>query len=118
MARGTEEQEQTPEVSPDFPYRTLMEHPAWNVIDSALGELEANSDLQLQTARRYVIGYLIQKLATEGLIPPAIAFRPDSPESSGPRYSWILRIEGFAQGTRQKPTKRLANARPKHRATG
>jgi hypothetical protein len=105
-------------MSADFPYRTLMDHPAWGVIDSALGDLETNNDLQLQTARRYVIGYLIEQLATEGLIPPAIAFRPNAPDSSGPRYSWILRIEGFAQGTRQKQSKRVAAARPKHQATG
>ena|SRR2546421_5413679 len=93
MARGTQEQEQTPEVSPDFPYRTLMSHPAWTVIENALEDLECNDDLELRTARRYVIGYLIQHLAEHGLIPPAIAFRPDVVDTAQPTYRWILQVE-------------------------
>jgi hypothetical protein len=82
MSRGPEEQ--APEVAADFPYRTLMTHPVWAIIDAALADLESNDDLQLQTARRYIIGYLVQQLAESGQIPPAIAFRPDAPNSSQP----------------------------------
>jgi len=71
MARGTKEQKQTPEVSADFPYRAWMTHPAWAIVDNALAELEDNDDLELRTARRYVIGYLLQQLAAQGLVPPA-----------------------------------------------
>lgn len=93
MARGTQEQEQTPEVAADFPYRMLMSHPAWAIIDGALSDLESNDDLELRTARRYVIGYLIQQLVEQGQVPPAIASRPDVPDLSQPRYQWILQIE-------------------------
>jgi hypothetical protein len=93
MARGTEEQEQTSEVGTDFPYRILMTHPAWSIIDSALAELESNDDLELRTARRYVVGYLVQQLAESGQIPPAIAFRPDERAASQPSYRWILQVD-------------------------
>lgn len=106
MARGTEEQEQASEVSADFPYRTLMTHPAWAILDEALADLESNDDLELQTARRYVIGYLIQQLAAQGLIPPAIAFRPDTPNAPAPQYRWILQLESSLQGVRQRRPKK------------
>lgn len=93
MARGTEEQKQAVNVGADFPYRTLMTHPSWKVIDGALAALEANDDMELHTARRYVIGYLIQELAERGQIPPAIAFRPDHSSADATSYRWILQVE-------------------------
>jgi hypothetical protein len=45
-----------------------MNHPAWRVLDAAINELDAIGDLQLQTARRYVIGFLIKELARAGLL--------------------------------------------------
>jgi hypothetical protein len=106
MARRTEEQEQTPEVGPDFPYRTLMTHPAWPIIEGALADLESNDDLELRTARRYVVGYLIQQLAERGQIPPAIAFRPDAPDVSQPSYRWILQVEAsIARGPKKTSRK-------------
>ncbi|HZK80221.1 MAG TPA: hypothetical protein VFC46_04120 [Humisphaera sp.] len=111
MARGTEEQEQAPEVGPDFPYRTLMTHPAWAILDSALAELESNDDLELRTARRYVIGYLIQQLAESGQIPPAIAFRPDTTDASQPNYRWILQLDAFIQGEHKKTPRKTAAAK-------
>lgn len=93
MARGTEEQKQTTEdVDADFPYRTLMRHPAWQVIRSALGDLEKNDDLELRTAQRYAIGYLIEKLIASGLIPPALAFTADTRSTVHPKYRWILEL--------------------------
>ena len=67
MARGTEEQEQTA-IGPEFPYKDSMTHPAWVVIAKALQELESNSDLELQTPSRYVIGYLLQALEKKSLL--------------------------------------------------
>ena len=109
MARGTEEQEQAPEVSDDFPYRALMSHPAWAAMDNALGELEDNDDLGLRTARRYVIGYLIQQLVEQGQLPPAIASRPDAPGGAQPKYRWFVEIQmpqpsgrGSGEGRRKR----------------
>jgi hypothetical protein len=110
MARRTEEQEQASDVSADFPYRSLMTHPAWGVLDSALSELESNDDLDLRTARRYVIGYLIQQLAAQGLIPPAIAFRPEGSAGPDPRYRWILQLEASVPGAGSKATRKPAKA--------
>lgn len=68
MARGTKESKQAARVGAEFPYKHLMKHPAWSAVDRALGELESNSDLELQTARRYVVGYLVQQLIAQGLV--------------------------------------------------
>jgi hypothetical protein len=94
MARGTEEQKQTAdEIGADFPYRALMRHPAWPVIDRALRQLEKNGDVELQTASRYVIGHVIEQLVASGLIPPAIAFTADTESAVHPMYRWILELK-------------------------
>jgi hypothetical protein len=85
-----------------------MTHPAWKIIDSALADLESNDDLELRTARRYVIGYLIQQLAERGHIPPAIAFRPDAPSSSQPSYRWILQVEASMHCEPKKTSRKMA----------
>jgi hypothetical protein len=72
MAIRTEEQKQTPQVSADFPYRQYMSHPAWRVLEEALNDLESNDDLELRTAARYVIGYLVMQLSKQGLTPAAL----------------------------------------------
>lgn len=112
MARGTEEQEQAPEVSADFPYRALMSHPAWATIDNALGELENNDDLQLRTARRYVIGFLIQQMVEQGNLPPAIVSRPDTPGRAQPRYRWTCEIEVPEPSRRSSGRRRRKRAAP------
>jgi hypothetical protein len=71
MAR-TKEQEQIAKVSEDFPYREFMSHPAWKVLDKALGELEANDDVEVTTASRYVVGFLIKSLVEKGLTLPHV----------------------------------------------
>jgi hypothetical protein len=50
----------------EHPYVSYERTPAWEIIDAALAELEANSDLAITTARPYVIGYLCQQLAELG----------------------------------------------------
>jgi hypothetical protein len=89
----------------------LMSHPAWDVVDHALGELESNDDLELRTARRYIIGYLLSQLIAQGVIPPAIAVAPDAPETPKPSYRWILQLDALGQKTHAKQSKRLATAK-------
>ncbi|HUB27906.1 MAG TPA: hypothetical protein VL992_20950 [Tepidisphaeraceae bacterium] len=82
MARGTKEQKQeADDVDSKFPYRGLLTHPAWSAIDRALGELEANHDVRIQTARRYLVGYLLQHLLGEGLISPLEVEIPETKSS-------------------------------------
>jgi hypothetical protein len=59
-------------VSKGEAYKNLVSHPAWKVIERSISELESNSDLELQTARHHVIGYLIEKLVESGQLPPAL----------------------------------------------
>lgn len=92
MARGSKEQEQAPDVAADFPYRAVMGHPAWSVLDDALAELESNDDLAMRTARRYVVGYLIQQLIDRKLTPPAFAVGPEAGGAPAPDYQWVLQM--------------------------
>jgi hypothetical protein len=43
----------------------------WKTIDTAISTLEQNRDLELTTAREYVIGYLCQQLAARQVVTPA-----------------------------------------------
>jgi hypothetical protein len=45
------------------PYAEYEQTPLWRAIDVAVSELERNRDVELTTAREYVIGYLYQQLA-------------------------------------------------------
>jgi hypothetical protein len=45
------------------PYAEYEQTPLWRAIDAAISELERNRDVELTTAREYVIGYLCQQLA-------------------------------------------------------
>ena len=49
------------------PYQIHEADPLWPVIDRALCDLSKNGDLQLSTAREYVIGYICQ--AVRGVLP-------------------------------------------------
>lgn len=71
MAGGTEEQEQAA-VDDAFPYLPLMAHPAWSVLDNAFAAVESNGDLELQTPRRYLVGYLLHQLVEANLLPPVL----------------------------------------------
>ena len=48
-------------------YTELEETALWETVDSAFAQLELNRDVQLNTAREYVVGYLCQRLARRGL---------------------------------------------------
>ncbi len=37
----------------------------WKIIDGILNDLEENSDIQITTARKYVIGYFCENLQNE-----------------------------------------------------
>jgi RNAse (barnase) inhibitor barstar len=45
------------------PYTNFDEHPFWRPIEAALGDLAANRDVSISTDMRYVVGYLLSKLA-------------------------------------------------------
>ena len=46
-------------------YTELEEAVLWKAVDAALAELELNRDVQLSTAREYVVGYLCEQLARQ-----------------------------------------------------
>jgi hypothetical protein len=45
------------------PYKTLEATALWQVVDTALAELERNRDVTLGTSRALVIGYLCRQLS-------------------------------------------------------
>lgn len=47
----------------DFPYAKFVDTKLWKVIDKAIADLEKNSDLELTTHRKYIVGYLCKRLA-------------------------------------------------------
>lgn len=46
-----------------FPYEKYRNLELWNEIDRILAELEENSDIDITTAREYVIGYFCEQLS-------------------------------------------------------
>ncbi|MFZ1700754.1 MAG: hypothetical protein WAU71_08035 [Pyrinomonadaceae bacterium] len=42
-----------------FPYEKYRNSELWNKIDEIVSELEENEDLELTTAREYVIGFSV-----------------------------------------------------------
>jgi hypothetical protein len=50
----------------NHPYTEFESHPLWSVVDSELSELEENQDIQITTAREYVVGSLV-KACVKGL---------------------------------------------------
>lgn len=52
----------------NHPYTEFENSPLWVVIDDTIAELEENRDLELTTARQYVIGYLCKKITEMELI--------------------------------------------------
>ena len=49
-------------VKMEHPYKKFEGHQIWNSIGRALDDLEKNKDLEITTAREYVIGYLCKCL--------------------------------------------------------
>lgn len=45
------------------PYEDQEDTDLWKLLDRCIQQLEENSDLKLQTDRRYVVGYLCQQLS-------------------------------------------------------
>ena len=60
------------------PYQRFEGSDLWRLLDHEIGELEGNGDLELTTARQYVIGYLCQQLVAARL---ASTRTPDTPAS-------------------------------------
>jgi hypothetical protein len=50
-----------------FPYKEYPDTDLWKKVDHVLTELEQNQDIEITTAREYVIGYLCQELAAESV---------------------------------------------------
>jgi hypothetical protein len=50
------------------PYNEFEDTALWKALDAALADLEQNRDVQLSTARDYVVGYLCQQLANKKLV--------------------------------------------------
>jgi hypothetical protein len=74
------------------PYVAYENAVAWRAIAGAIGELEDNHDLELRTARPYVIGLLCERLAASGV---DISARRES----GPLHSyWFSLSEGLGIG--------------------
>jgi hypothetical protein len=48
------------------PYQQYEKLPIWKALDNAVSELVRNGDLEEQTAREYIIGYLAKTLTEEG----------------------------------------------------
>jgi hypothetical protein len=53
------------------PYSEYERTGLWAAIDAALADLEQNRDVELSTAREYVVGYLCQQLAARQVVAPA-----------------------------------------------
>jgi hypothetical protein len=54
----------------DHPYKEFEGTKVWRAIDSEIKALEKNGDLELTTARQYVIGSLCKCLAKKSLLVP------------------------------------------------
>ncbi len=46
----------------EHPYKDFENSDLWNSLDKALVELEENQDVQITTAREYVVGYICKHL--------------------------------------------------------
>jgi hypothetical protein len=54
------------------PYEDLEKLPAWKVINKAVDDLSRNGDLEEQTARAYIVGYILKKLSEAGALAPRV----------------------------------------------
>ena len=53
------------------PYQEYEGTPLWSTLDKEIAALEKNGDLELTTARQYVIGWLCKSLNKAGLVTAA-----------------------------------------------
>jgi hypothetical protein len=56
-------------VSMPHPYQSFEDSPTWRVLDAAIRDLEENRDLEVTTARPYVLGFLCMRLAEAAAAP-------------------------------------------------
>ena len=52
----------------NLPYSQFAETKLWKVVDKAIADLEKNQDLELRTNRKYVIGYLCEKVSGQKIV--------------------------------------------------
>lgn len=57
-------------MKPRQKYEAFRSHPAWSALEKALVALAANDDVELRTAKRYVVGYLLDSLDKKHLLLP------------------------------------------------
>jgi hypothetical protein len=53
------------------PFDEYRDTPLWNAIENTIAELVATRELQVDTAREYVIGYLCRELEAKRVITDA-----------------------------------------------
>ena len=71
----------------NHPYMRYEHTRLWRAIDAELAALAANGDLQLTTARQYVIGSLCKTLVIRRLVVPEAR----SPKAATPRAAGVAR---------------------------
>jgi hypothetical protein len=81
-------------VSSAHPYVSHVGSLVWAAIDAAIAELEENDDLELRTARPYVIGLLCERLTKARLFTRTAE---SSPESA--RDALVAVLRGLADGS-------------------
>ncbi len=59
----------------NHPYSEFEDTALWETVDAALTELEQNRDVQLNTARAYVVGYLCKQLIRQKLVAKKFSLR-------------------------------------------
>lgn len=52
----------------NHPYKRYETHPAWQVVTDELESLRVNRDIEITTAREYVVGSLCKALDQAGLL--------------------------------------------------
>ncbi len=53
---------------PQHPYKQYENDPLWNLLDKAVGALARNGDIDETTSRKYIVGFLCEKLAKSELL--------------------------------------------------
>lgn len=53
-------------VSMSHPYAALEADPLWQVVSDAVRDLAKNGDVSEQTAREYIVGYIVKNIRESG----------------------------------------------------
>jgi hypothetical protein len=51
------------------PYEVFEADPLWNVVSDAMQNLAKNGDVAEQTAREYIVGYIVKSMRESGQAP-------------------------------------------------